>query len=534
VAFAIEIPRSDSARLDITSRTSFGIDIDNPYRYGLLNELTQFDLVFGLAPYSPTSNRLNSPDAVGFINVTLFNLDLVKTQKSVGYNAPGPIGTNRYQTGEFFAGIAKGPWLIQLNAGANEPFASPWNKGMQFINDDFNFSWAYLDSMVDVRRVRAITGIPVITRRGEENMIGDGDIGSNDTMRQFGFDGVGQVADRFAPTMIYNISNPPKMVTVMYNADAFGVNVKLGTQYSFDSDQITENNANGIAMGVDSVFTPAAVSGLKIFASVMGTVNWGPDKDSDPIFGGTRIGYNIPLNDEISIEPFVGADVGIKIKDKGGTENLGYEVSGGLNMRWPGFAGWGKDYILNSDGRAFPGMSLSYKIYEEKEKYSYTGTHDTGMEHAIKFTLFEPKGDEGLFYKIGAEIIVDLVDLTNAAWDNEGFPHTEGLDPKKGRSLLATAYVDYELGRIGKIPGSFVPWTILYYDNLSGDSKDADRINDFKIDLGINLENAIANTTFGLVWNSGSLIQGTTETIGGGNKIDHKAGYVRLFAEIRL
>jgi hypothetical protein len=504
--FAIDIAISDGARLDIVSRTSFGLDLDNSYRFGLSNELTQVDLVFGLAPYQKPSNRVNSPEAVGFIDLTLFHLDLIKVNKDIDYHDPAGIGTNRYQTGEFLAGIAKGPWLFQLNAMGNEPFTAPWNKGLQFVNDGFKLSWAYLDSMVDVRRINAISGIPAITRRGEENMAGDGQTQEHGTMKQFGFDTLGNIADRFGADI------GGQMVAAMYNTDAFGINVKLGTEYSFESPNITEDNANGLAVGIDSVFNVAAVPGLKVFASLMGTYNYSFDENPDPLFGGTRIGYTIPLNEEISLEPFVGIDLGTRIKDNGDPEKPGYELSGGVTMRWPGQGGWLKDYILNSDGRVFPGMSLGYKIYDETET-------DQGVEHSIKFTLFEPRGDDGLFYGLGSEIVVDLVDLTGVT---EGAEVTADNPPGGFRTLI-TAYFDYELPQVRGIPGTFVPWTILYYDNLPGESN-SDRINDLKIDLGLNLENAISHTTFGIVWNTGSLIQQT----------HYHWGYLRFLVEIKL
>lgn len=137
--FAGEISASDSAAFNITSRTTFGLDLDDAYRFGLKQELTKFELVIGLVPYQKLSNRVNSPDAVGFIDFTLFHLDLLFA-KALGYNAPGSATTNRYQTGEFVAGIAKGNWVFQMNAGGNEPFWSPWNKGLQFVNDKVKFS----------------------------------------------------------------------------------------------------------------------------------------------------------------------------------------------------------------------------------------------------------------------------------------------------------------------------------------------------------------------------------------------------------
>ena len=516
-AFAIEIPMSDSARLDITSRTSFGFDLDETFRFGLSNELTQLDLVFGLAPYQKISNRLNTPDAVGFINVTLFHLDLIKVTPQLGYNPPAGIGTNRYQTGEFLAGIVKGNWLVQLNAGGNEPFSSPWNKGLEFINDGFKFSWAYLHTMVDIRRVNAISGVPVVTKRGIENLEGDGQTAAHETMKQFGFDAVGNIADRFGPSF------GGQMVAVMYNADSFGINTKIATQYAFDSSNITKSNKNGFAAGVDTVFMPEFLPGLKVFASVLTTQGYSFDEDPDPLVGGTRVGYTVPLTEDISFEPWVGFDIGTKFKDKGGNEKPEYEFSIGGTMRWPGQGGWLKDYIVNSDGRVFPGMSFGYKIYENTET-------ETGVEHSVNFTLFEPRGDEGVFYKVGSEIIVDVIDLTNATAPGEPgntlIPSDKtGRDPAwRGFTILATVYFDYELGKIGKIPGSFVPWTILYYDNLPGATKDDDRINDFKIDIGVNLENAVANTTFGFVWNTGSLIQ----------EAARRWGTIRLTAEIKL
>ena len=510
--YAIEISVTNSARLDIVSRTSFGIDMDHPYRYGLANELTQVDLVFGLAPYQSLSNRVPSSNAVGFIDLTLFHLDLIKTRRVIGYNAPGNIGTHRYQTGEFLAGIAAGPWLIQLNAMGNEPFTAPWNKGLQFVNDGFKLSWAYLDSMVDVRRVKSITGMPVITRRGEENLAGDGQTQAHGTMLQFGFDTAWNIADRFGSDI------KAHMVSAMYNSDAFGVNVKLGTESTFEDQSITPENRNGLAAGIDSVFTPSFLEGLKIYASIMATNAWGPDSDPNPFLGGTRVGYNIPLAEDLSVEPWFGLDLGAYYTEDGGMGKPGYEFSVGGTMRWPGQGGWLKDYILNSDGRVFPGMSLGYKIYEEPDK-------NTGLEHSLKFTLFEPKGNDGLFFLVGSEIVIDLIDLTNVT---AGKASTD-TDPRGGFKALATAYFDVEINDLGRMPGVLVPWTILYYDNLPEGAKSG-RYNNIKIDLGLNLENAIANTTFGIVWNSGSLLRKNTTP----GVPDSTLGIFRFVVEIRL
>jgi hypothetical protein len=518
--FSIDIQTSNGARLDIVSRTSFGVDLEDPANFGLSNELTQVDLIIGLLPYQEISNRGNTSEAVGFISLSLQSFSFIKSKQDeasyrpgvMGFHSPGPIWTNNYQPGEFVAGIAKGPWLVQLNAGGNEPFTAPWFKGMEYINDGFRVSWAYLDSVVDIRRINAITGMPVITTRGEENMDMPNTAAENDTVRSFSFEKLGNIADRFG------LDLDGQMIAVMYNMEGFGLNFKLGTRFPLNDPYMTEKKLkNGLAVGLDSVFMPYSLQGLKIFASLAGTYNYyqttPDDIGPDPFIGGTRIGYNIPLSNVISVEPWAGFDIGTKFKNSGGTEEPEYEVSFGATMRWPGEGGWRIDYITNSEGRVYPGMSVGYKIYQSLEEKS-------DPEHSIRFTLFEPRGDEGMFYKIGSEIVVDLVDLTNITLGN---PVADDFNnPPGGFSMLGTIYVDFEIGKVGALPGTLVPWTILYYDNLPGATKDADRISDFKIDLGINLEKAIKNATFGLVWNSGSLIQ------------NNDAGFIRLLAEIRL
>jgi len=362
---------------------------------------------------------------------------------------------------------------------------------------------------VDVRRILAITGVPALTRRGEENMAGDGQTQEHATMKQYGFDAVGNIADRFGPSI------GGQMVAAMFNNDDFGINVKFGTEHPFYSENITEDDQNGLALGIDALINPSALSGLKIFASVMGTYKYSFDDLPTPLYGGTRIGYNIPLNDDLSFEPWVGFDIGAFFKDE--DVSFAYEGSAGFTMRWPGQSGWLTDYIMNSDGRVFPGMSLGYKIYSDPENFE-------GMEHSLKFTLFEPKGDDGLFYMLGSEIIVDLVNITGVA----SVPKDEERDPVgDGFRLLVTAYFDAEFNNPGALRGTLRPWTILYYDNLPEAEGDS-RYNNVKVDLGLNFENVIRNTVFGFVWNSGSLLR----------KIDvegfNTLGYVRLFVEIKL
>ena len=55
-----------TAEFNITSRTSFGVDLDNSYRYGLKQELADFNFILHLTPYQKLTNRVNSTGPVGF------------------------------------------------------------------------------------------------------------------------------------------------------------------------------------------------------------------------------------------------------------------------------------------------------------------------------------------------------------------------------------------------------------------------------------------------------------------------------------
>ncbi|MCX7656898.1 MAG: hypothetical protein N2Z76_10295, partial [Treponemataceae bacterium] len=368
--FSGEVSLSDSASFNLTSRTSFGIDLDNPYRYGLKQELTTFELVINLVPYQKLTNRVQTDQAVGFVNLTLFNLDLV-TNEPLGYNAGVPesvayLKRNRFQTGEFLAGIAKGNWIFQMNAGANEPFWSPWNKGLQFINDKVRFTWAYLDSMVDVKRIT-----PVSLLKPEDSVVTQFQQDTKGATDSFGLDITGATI-----AALYNLEN------------RFGLNLKFATEYPYNSEAITPQNKNGIAAGFDMVVIPEKLQNLKVFISGGGSYEYGIDSNPDPIVVGGKAGYVVPLNESLSLEPFVGTDVGIKVIE-GKYDSGEYEVSTGITMRWPGQGGWYTDYILDKAGRVFPGMSLAYKVYN-----TFANPLENG-QHAIKFTLFEPRGDEG-------------------------------------------------------------------------------------------------------------------------------------------
>ena len=458
------------AEFKISSRTSFGLDLDAPYRFGLKNQLLNFSLVYHLFPHQKLSNKLPSDDPVGYIDITLYHLDIL-INGALGYNPPGNLSTNRYQTSSFVAGIAWANWVFQLHAGGNESFWSPWNKGLSYLNDEIKFTWAYLDTMVGARRVNHITDIspqdsPVVQYQQSSSGLTD----------RLGLDITGAV------------------IALGYNSEEFGMNIKTATQYPYDSQRITTDNANGLALGADFVLAPAGLPGFRTFFSSGGAINYGVDSDPDPLMFGISIGYEHKFNEAISLEPHIGFDLSYLIREDSAAPStdpqLEYEASTGVVMRWPGDGGWYTDYLVDDDGRVFPGMAIAYKLY---------GTDNSAgdLEHNIKFTLFEERGDGGVFFGLGSEIIVDLINIG-----------------QREQELLLTSYFDYTLQGFAGSPGSLRPWLVLLYDNVPVPDENRRR-NDLKINLGIKLIEAISNVDFGIEWNSGSLFPGTGEPVFG-------------------
>lgn len=468
-----EIELDGSAEFRISSLTTLGLNIDEPYRFGLKNEMTSFSLIYHLFPYQELSNRIPSDEAVGYIDLTLFNLDIL-IKKALGYNPPGNLTTDRYQTGSFVAGIAWNNWVLQLNAGANEPFWSPWNKGLNYINDEAKFTWAYLTSMVDVVRTDYIYEMDPQTP----------------AVAQFQQD-VSGLSDRLG----LNVNG--QTIALSRTTDHFGMNIKASTEFSYDSPSITEDNYNGMALAVDLAFFPSFAPGLKAYVSTGGTYNFGDDSDPDLIMGGASIGYEHKFNDYISLEPSIGFDMAY-LPSPDGT-GMEYEASAALVMRWPGQGGWYTDYILNKEGRVFPGMALAYKFYGN----NYIGSVP---RHDLKFTLFEERGDEGVFYGLGSEIIVDFNDFTS-----------------RQRELLATVYLDYSIASFAGSSGTFQPWIMAAYDYIPYGTGHR---NDVKTNLGLRMKRFIPNTDLGVEWDSGSLIPG--------NGLGVTWGYVKFSAEVNF
>ena len=522
-AFAGDTGNPVHSEFRIKSRTSYGINLDETYNNGLKQELLDFAYVLHIGP-GYVSNYQNSDRAVGFINFSVYDMAITPVSASDGSadTLEGSQGQGSFydywDSGKFSAGIAWRNWVLQLNGKNTESFWLPWNKSLEFTDDKIRVSWAAMDTAVGAVRTKHI----VDTQPLESDVKGRGvgkytDRGANYLVQQ----------DDFSMDKLH-FQIDGQMIGLMYNQpELFGVDVKFATENSYDSDKNTKNDYNGIAAALDFMVMPPFLPGIRVLGSAGGAWNYGADHNADPFAAGVKVSYTIPVNEDISFEPFAGFDAGFFMSDDNkisctgngslqyaGGESYsagaaqsgagGYEASAGLMIRWPGQRGWLTDYISGDEGRVFPGMAMAYSFYTNPDD------RDEEPSHSVKFTLFEPTGHDGVLYFIGSEVIADFHNLGTSDWE-----------------FLGTAYLDCPIDTIIR-HGIVTPFVTAYYDNLPYTDANDDKVrqNAFKTDLGVKLTEAIPNTVLSALWNSGNLIEdkdkGAVRT----------KGYIRFCAEI--
>jgi hypothetical protein len=383
-----------------------------------------------------------------------------------------------------------GDWVIQLAAKGNYNLEGdswlPWNRNLGYYRESVMNSWAYMESRVQYQR-DPIPANPSLNPSAAKDGIT--------------FD-LWKIRNIATNPDFDNLSQQPAagdIVGLQYNGADASFLVKVGTEYPFTASQITSSNLNGISGGLDFALTPTALKGFRVLGSLSALVNYGDDSDPDPLMAGVKIGYDIPIAglDGYSLEPYLGYDFKVAL---GGANLLSQEIAAGVTLHWPGAGGWGSDYIAGDPAAAFPGVSVAYKMYQADIA---AGSHPINN---LMLTLFENKGDDGALYAVGAEVVVDLLDfLANGGPDK----------------LEVSAYVDANLVAIGN--GWLVPWTKLYYDNLSGAG--GTRVNGAKVDLGVKFDKVITNTVIGLDWESRNLLDPVNGT---------GFGVIKLSAEVNL
>lgn len=507
LAIAQEVQTTEGAHLAITARTSFGWDIDQPWKYGLITDFPRLGLYYKMSPYQLLSNKVKSNDPIGFVEVSLYPMEIRftngsypddnnpnnKTNVGFGWNDPAK-NTGYYAPiylGGMRAGIAAGDWVVQLAAKGNYNAEGdswlPWNRNLGYYRESVMNSWAYMESRVQYQRDPIPANPSLNPTAAKDGITYD----------------IWKIRNVSSNPDFDSLSQQPAsgdIIGVQYNGTEGSFLIKVGTEYPFSASQITPTNLNGISGGIDYAISPSGIKGFRILGSFTGLYNYGSDNDADPFMAGAKAGYDIPLEgmDGYSIEPYVGYD--FKFTYNGANNLLSQEIAAGVTLHWPGAGGWGVDYIAEDPAASFPGVSLAYKLYQADLANASTPVHN------VMLTLFENKGDDGALYAVGAELVADFFDLSGA---------------DTGMRIEVSSYLDANLVAVGN--GWLVPWTKIYYDNLPDTA--GSRKNGLKVDLGVKLDKAITNTVLGLDWESRNL----TDPVNGSG-----FGVIKLSAEVNL
>jgi hypothetical protein len=483
--FAIDVSTASGATLSIISRTSLGIDLDNPYKYGLKQEFPEFALYYNMAPNQEITNKVKSDKPQGFIDL---HMDVQSMRFSNGANPDDntPAGNgvgldfndSAQQTTGYFgpfyiygfqAGIAYHNYILQLAAGGDDCYWKPWNRTLEFLNDRLGASWAYMDTRVQYRRdVVATLPVDINTQSEAYYWTYQGDNAKRPNPYTSPFD-----TDLDS---LYSTIPSGTMIGLQHAGEEFSYMVKAATEYAYDSTFITRDDANGLAAGLDYAITPAALKGFRVLGSFTGTYNYGVDSDPDPVFGGAKFSYDIPVPGQkgVSVEPYVGYDGRANIASDASVK-YAQELAGGATLHWPGKSGWLFDNFQNRSGVVYPGLTAAYKLYLPDDGSAY--------KHNILVTLMEDEGDGGALYGVGAEAVLQFFDFTN----------------KDNGKLLASLYCDYAIKHV--YDGQLIPWIKAFYDFYPVDSSSA-----LKLDIGVKLKDAIQNAVLGLTWDSGVLV----------------------------
>lgn len=489
-AFGREVQtKGDSGSLRLATLTEFGVDLDNPSRYGLAFSVPELALTYDLFGYQKITNRLKSDDPVGFIDLTLGEVQIRFANASQpDYNNPGQnmkLGFNDSAVGKtgYFgplylqnvrSGILWGDWIIQLGAGGTDSFWDPWHRESTGYGQMAS-SWAYLDTRVQYQRPL----IPVVVKTPSVET----NYWAYDTKADSEATGVDELSTSF----------PGAMVGIQYVGPELSAMWKIATNNTWQTA-----SPNGLSSGLDVSYTPAAsLKGFRVLSSVVVGLDQGASHDEGTVSGGVKVGYDLALPRSSvkisSVEPYVGFDL---LKPFTGPAPTSAEASLGLTLHWPGMNGWGFDYLQGLEGRSgnvYSGATLALKTFAPNVDAS------ENLKHSAQLTWYNDS-DGGLINNIGSELVAQWKDFANADGNS---------------TLMVTGYVDMPLP--GVLGGSLVPWTKVYYDNVRTASM-SDRANNLMIYGGFKLKKAIRNTEFGLTYQSRNIL-------GSANSVDEKSGY---------
>lgn len=478
---AKELALKNAASIDIKTKTSWGINLDNPDQNGLALDYLNLAIILDQINGGTITNKLKTDMPVGFMTLDLSQIETRWTTYSdaggsTDNNNPGGTtnilpGWNSSATGywspiyieNFISGIAWKNWTLQLAAGGDSANNwRPWarNNG-SYARSEFIQRWAYMDTRIQYRR----QNIPHYLRYLSE----DPTIIPDQTM--YWTDGTKDTNIALNPT--------GTMVGLCFDGTDFSGMLKYMTENEWTKARTDSDPKNGNAAGLDFAFEPTYLKGFRVFGSAGILFNYGDDDSEQPWALGGKVCYNIPLFGSYSVEPYVGYQQICYYENADDPDAR--EYSAGVTIHWDGNGGWQYDAMAERDGVLFPGLTIAYTLLD-----SDTSSNSDTMDSNVKITLFEESDNYGVVPGLGAELCTEML----------------GLNDFVTSQILLSMYLDYTVYGIGN--GILIPWTRILYDNL-GQGEDAGRVNNFKIDAGLRCDKYIKNAAFGVTYESKNL-----------------------------
>ncbi|MFW5695422.1 MAG: hypothetical protein ACOCYB_09645 [Alkalispirochaeta sp.] len=247
----------------------------------------------------------------------------------------------------------------------------------------------------------------------------------------------------------------------------------------------TENQYNNYAGGI---YTEATVAGFTIELDAVAalrahdaadTTNPDPnDSESQGDFGdnsyiGLGVGYDVPLNDMLTLTPYAGLDV---FNDTDNDE-FDLEVIAGANVGWGGA----------DDMEVFEGGGDSEAGFGIEVGYKTDGSADQDWLW-VRLGVAEESGDDGFFPVIGAAALVEFA---------------QGTGSTDGNLLGLGAELDADLGVVSP-----------FFGLMYADVEDANAGQDAGLTLNLGTDiNVVSATTFTVEYASGDLLNDADDAV---------------------
>lgn len=246
-----------------------------------------------------------------------------------------------------------------------------------------------------------------------------------------------------------------------------------------------------------------------------------------PMQIGAKVGYTVPLGEDISVKPYAGIEVSMAEFDPE-TSVMGMEIGGGVNLTWPGLSGeyawafgdslvdyWGHEQAAGyqdedwmGGGWGWPqhyiagsGVGLYANMLMASVDPNVSGvdpiTHNTVN---MKLSVFDDYGDGGMIPMLGlcVSMVVNRLVVSGSIIDD-----LNDMDaPDEVMNLYTEPYFGLGIFANTEIMPGVAPFVSMDY---TGETADGMLVNYFDLNIGAEIT-AIPNVIITVAWDGKNLM----------------------------